>query len=100
MRSNEKPCQAHSIGLQSIYIILLGFERIKDCFFCFLLIWRSLALKTRRASSRGEEVPAPGHSSAAPVPGLATRIDPPPPPATPDVGTSSLSHVKQESTDF
>lgn len=35
----KKPCQAHSIGLQSIYIILLGFARIKDCFFCFLVIW-------------------------------------------------------------
>lgn len=42
----KKPCQAHSIGLQSIYIILLGFERIKDCFFCFLVIWWSLAPKT------------------------------------------------------
>jgi len=51
----KKPCQAHSIGLQSIYIILLGFERIKDCFFRFLVIWWSLVLKTLNVPSPSGE---------------------------------------------
>lgn len=76
----KKPCQAHSIGLQSIYIILLGFERIKDCFFCFLVIWWSLALKTpnvpllegRMLETVGCPMAAPS-SAAGPVPAVSAR---------------------------